>query len=87
MESRNKELHGVFGKVLRDLRTQVGLTQEQLGLECDLDRTFISLLERGLRQPTLTTLFALSDKLRVPASIIIKHVEDEYQDQQLGKEH
>lgn len=87
MESRNKELHGVFGKVLRDLRTQVGLTQEQLGLECDLDRTFISLLERGLRQPTLTTLFTLSDKLRVPASEIIKHVEDVYQDQQLGKEH
>jgi len=72
---------------LRDLRTQVGLTQEQLGLECDLDRTFISLLERGLRQPTLTTLFTLSDKLKVPASVIIKHVEDVYQDQQLGKEH
>ena len=82
MENRNKELHSVFGKVLRDLRTQVGLTQEQLGLECDLDRTFISLLERGLRQPTLTTLFALSGKLKVPASVIIKHVEEAYQDKQ-----
>lgn len=51
MEGRDKELHGVFGSVLRELRTQVGLTQEQLGFECDLDRTFISLLERGLRQP------------------------------------
>jgi transcriptional regulator with XRE-family HTH domain len=87
MESRNKELHSVFGKVLRDLRTQASLTQEQLGLECDLDRTFISLLERGLRQPTLTTLFALSHKLKVPASVIIKHVEEVYQDKQLGKEH
>ena len=82
MEGDEKELRSVFGLVLRDLRTQVGLTQEQLGLECDLDRTFISLLERGLRQPTLTTLFALSEKLKVPASVIIKHVEDSYSNKQ-----
>ena len=76
---QDKELHSVFGKVLRELRTQVGLTQEQLGFECELDRTFISLLERGLRQPTLTTLFALAEKLKVPASTIIQHVEEAYQ--------
>jgi len=65
MEGIDKELHNIFGKVLRELRTQIGFTQEQLGFECNLDRTFISLLERGLRQPTLTTLFTLSDKLMV----------------------
>ena len=81
MEGIDKELHNIFGKVLRELRTQIGFTQEQLGFECNLDRTFISLLERGLRQPTLTTLFTLSDKLMVPASVIIKKVEDAYQDQ------
>lgn len=86
MEGRDKELHHVFGSVLRDLRLQVGLTQEQLGFECDLDRTFISLLERGLRQPTLTTLFTLSDKLMVPASVIIKQVEVAYQNQQSSKQ-
>ena len=87
MECQDKKLHSVFGKVLRDLRTQVGLTQEQLGLECDLDRTFISLLERGLRQPTLTTLFTLSDKLKIPASMIIKNVEDACQNIKLDKKH
>lgn len=79
MEGRDKELHSVFGTVLRELRTQVGLTQEQLGFECELDRTFISLLERGLRQPTLTTLFVLADKLNVPVSTFIKRVEVAYQ--------
>lgn len=78
MEGRDKELHHVFGNVLRGLRTQVGLSQEQLGLECGLDRTFISLLERGLRQPSLTTLFTLSAVLKVPASIIIQQVEEAY---------
>lgn len=60
MSSKEKELHGIFGKVLRRMRNQVGLTQEQLAFECDLDRTYISLLERGLRQPTLTTLYTLA---------------------------
>jgi len=68
MERQNKQLHKNCGKVLRELRNQTGLSQEQLGLECDLDRTFISLLERGLRQPTLTTLFILSEKLNISPS-------------------
>jgi transcriptional regulator with XRE-family HTH domain len=34
-----------------------------LALEADLDRTYISLLERGLRQPTLTTLIVLAKAL------------------------
>jgi transcriptional regulator with XRE-family HTH domain len=51
----------IFGTVLRELRENKKLSQEKLAEFCDLDRTYISLLERGLRQPTLTTLFKLSD--------------------------
>jgi transcriptional regulator with XRE-family HTH domain len=87
MEGIDKELHSVFGKVLRELRTQVGLTQEQLGFECDLDRTFISLLERGLRQPTLTTLFVIADQLNTPPSNIVKQVEEAYQAKLASKKH
>ena len=54
-----------FGVVLRSLRTKAGLSQEELALESDLDRSFISLLERGLRQPTLKTIFQLVDALEV----------------------
>ena len=52
-----------FGKVLRRLRTAAGLTQEGLGFEADLRRTFISLLELGQQQPTLTTIFKLAKSL------------------------
>lgn len=76
MERQNKQLHIHCGKVLRELRNQTGLSQEQLGLECNLDRTFISLLERGLRQPTLTTLFILSDKLNISPSALIQKIEE-----------
>lgn len=52
-----------FGLVLRDLRRERALSQETLALESQLDRTFISLLERGLRQPSLTTIFQLARPL------------------------
>lgn len=64
-----------FGVVLRHLRKKKGLSQERLALESGLDRTFISLLERGQRQPSLTTLLQISKVLDVKASEIIAQVE------------
>lgn len=75
MAEQDKQLPKAFGTVLRELRTAVGISQEQLGFECGLDRTFISLLERGLRQPTLSTLFLLADKLQVTPSAMVERVE------------
>jgi len=54
-----------FGIVLRDLRQARSLSQESLALESGLDRTFVSLLERGLRQPSLTTILQLAGPLGV----------------------
>jgi transcriptional regulator with XRE-family HTH domain len=64
-----------FGGVLRELRLSRELSQEALAHACGLDRTFISLLERGRRQPTLATLFKFSKALSVPASRIVAKVE------------
>ncbi|WP_428507387.1 helix-turn-helix domain-containing protein [Roseateles sp.] len=71
------ELAIIFGRVLRDLRKQAGLTQEQLGFEAELERNYISMLERGERQPTLTTLMKLAKPLRRRASQIVVLVEAE----------
>lgn len=67
----------IFGRVLRDLRKQAGLTQERLGFEAELERNYISMLERGERQPTLTTLIKLAKPLRRRASQIVALVEAE----------
>lgn len=64
-----------FGRVLRDLRKQAGLTQEQLGFEAELERNYISMLERGERQPTLTTLLKLAKPLQRKASYMVALVE------------
>ena len=66
-----------FGKVLRRLRRERGLTQEQLGLEAELERNFISLIELGRNQPTLTTLFKLAKALDRTASYLIAQTEKE----------
>ena len=64
-----------FGKVLRTMRQDAGLTQEQLGLEADLRRTYISILELGQQQPSLSTILKLAKALKCSAQLIIANVE------------
>ena len=64
-----------FGKVLRSMRQDAGLTQEQLGLDADLRRTYISILELGQQQPSLTTIFKIADALNCSAHQLIANVE------------
>jgi transcriptional regulator with XRE-family HTH domain len=64
-----------FGKVLRTLRVERGLSQEALALEADLQRNYISLIERGINQPTITTIFKLAAALKVQPSEMISKVE------------
>jgi transcriptional regulator with XRE-family HTH domain len=60
-----------FGETLRRLRTAAGVSQERLGFRAGLHRTEISLLERGQRDPRLTTVIRLADALGVdPAALL-----------------
>ncbi len=52
-----------FGAVLKSERQSVAISQEQLAERADLDRTTPSLYERGLRQPTISTLIAIGAAL------------------------
>lgn len=60
-----------FGRVLRRLRESAGLTQEQVGFEAELRRTYVSILELGQQQPSLTTILKLAQALnRSPGSLL-----------------
>ncbi|MFB5252294.1 helix-turn-helix domain-containing protein [Bacillus mycoides] len=72
------EISKAFGTVLRKHRKLAGLSQEQLALQCDLDRTFIGLLERGQRQPSINTIFIICGVLKITPHELIKEVEDLY---------
>jgi len=64
-----------FGKTLRRLRITKNLTQEQLGLEAGLRRTFISSLELGQKQPSITTIQKLAVVLEISMSKLFQQVE------------
>ncbi|MDQ5970112.1 MAG: hypothetical protein QG593_629, partial [Patescibacteria group bacterium] len=57
-----------LGKKLRELRTEAGLSQERLGEITGLDRTYISGIERGVRNPSLKNIEKLAKALRVKAA-------------------
>ena len=65
-----------FGLVIRQMRKAQGLSQEALADEAHLDRTFISQLETGTKQASLTTIFRLGAALRVDASALLRLVEE-----------
>ncbi|OHE17258.1 MAG: transcriptional regulator [Syntrophobacterales bacterium GWC2_56_13] len=68
-------LEKAFGSVLRCLRQDRGLSQEALGFESGYHRTYISLLERGQKSPSLQTIFNLSKALKIAPADLIKQVE------------
>jgi transcriptional regulator with XRE-family HTH domain len=70
-----KELEKAFGLALRQLRKEKGLSQEQLAALSELHRTYISLLERGHKSPSLTTIFHLCNTLSIPPHQIILQTE------------
>ncbi len=59
-----------FAINLRRIRTEVGVSQEELGYMCDLHRTEVSLLERAGREPRLATIVKLAGALNTtPAQL------------------
>ena len=67
--------HEAFGKVLRALRTERGLSQEALALEAGIQRNYVSLIERGINQPTIKIIFKLAAALEMKPSQVIELVE------------
>lgn len=63
---------------LRKYRVERALSQEQLAVDAELDRTYVSGLERGLENPTVSVL----DKLAVALSI---HISDLFREPARGE--
>jgi transcriptional regulator with XRE-family HTH domain len=67
--------HAAWGRAIRELRGERGLSQERLALEAGLDRTYVSGIERGERNPSLGNLLKLGDVLGVGLSEIAARAE------------
>lgn len=56
----------VVGQALREIRKSKEVSQEKLVLDSGLDRTYVSLIERGINSPTIRAVVKMARILNVP---------------------
>jgi transcriptional regulator with XRE-family HTH domain len=61
-----RDWRGIFGRNVRRLRQQRGLTQEELAFKAKIDLTYMGGIERGRRNPSLMVMARIADALSVP---------------------
>ena len=66
------ELRKVFAKNLKQLRRAAGLSQEELAFRADIDRTYVSALERGIYNASVITIEKLAEALDVEPTAFLQ---------------
>ena len=74
-ERKHTHLYKCLGEVINLRRKRLGLSQEQLAEEADVDRAFISNVERGKRNPSFGTVAKIADGLRMRYSRLVTKCE------------
>ncbi|WP_058300638.1 helix-turn-helix domain-containing protein [Gorillibacterium timonense] len=73
-----QSLKQVIGKTVKALRLRQDLTQEDLADLCNVDRSYISMIEVGRNEPSVTKLFILCKGLEIKPSDFFRLIEREY---------
>lgn len=76
--SRNQALIDALAVEIKARRLELALTQEDLAGRCELDRPFISLIEVGKKQPTVSVLYRLAGALELTFGEFCDRVEVRY---------
>ena len=69
---RNESILTSLASNVKKHRKQVGLSQEELAFQCDIDRTYISKVERGVANPSLLILVKIAEMLNVRIEDLVK---------------
>ncbi|CAA6803386.1 MAG: Unknown protein [uncultured Sulfurovum sp.] len=72
MEKNEEDLLTQLAKKIKIQRTRLNISQEKLAEKCDFDRTYISLLERGKRNPSYLSLKNLCIGLEIDLAEFLK---------------
>lgn len=76
MKLSKAEVMRAFGLALREARITAGFSQEGLALDSNVDRSYVSLLERGVRQPSLLMIHSLAAVLAVRPHELVRRAEE-----------
>jgi transcriptional regulator with XRE-family HTH domain len=66
-----RDWRAIFGRNVRRIRQQRGLTQEELSFEAEIDLTYVGGIERGRRNPSLIVMSRIADALSVPLTRLL----------------
>ena len=73
--SERKLILESFGVLIAERRRKLGISQEELAERSDLDRTYISGLERGVRNPSLTAIVKVAKGFGITTDNLLKGLE------------
>lgn len=65
-----------ISKNIKKFRSLADISQEELAKRIGLTRNYLSLIEGGKREPSISTLNRISKELKIPTSILILSIED-----------
>jgi transcriptional regulator with XRE-family HTH domain len=66
------DLRRLIGQNVRTYRTRLGISQEELAFRADLHRTYVSGVERGVRNPTVLIVGRLAKALDVEPPVLLQ---------------
>ena len=75
MNGAKKKILAALGQLVKQRRVALRISQEELGLRANLDRTYISGVERGIRNPSLTALTSLASGLGITVANLLNNLE------------
>jgi transcriptional regulator with XRE-family HTH domain len=67
-----QDIRKIVGRNIRRLRDAKDISQEELGFDCKLDRTYISGVERGVRNPTIVVVQKIANALGVSPNKLLE---------------
>ncbi|MFA7282722.1 MAG: helix-turn-helix transcriptional regulator [Sterolibacterium sp.] len=71
------DLQATLARQIRALRVERGISQETLALAADVDRTYISQLERGIANPSLLILWRIAEALEAELNLALMKKDSE----------
>ncbi|WP_253860525.1 helix-turn-helix domain-containing protein [Microcystis aeruginosa] len=76
MEENKAKILKALGSLVRQHRENLGISQEELATRSNLDRTYISGIERGIRNPSVTALVSLANGMNLNVSNLLEGLEN-----------
>ena len=67
------DINIAFGKRVAELRKNAGYSQEQFAFKCDIDRTYVGIIESGEKSATLNTIQKIADALGISKSELFNY--------------